>query len=181
MPQVKCTHRRSNLILTEHYLMCIVVFFLSPTFTAILAASILGEAFTLFDGLCATLCMVGAILVSKPTFLFGGDDVESDSVHRALAVLAALVGALMAAIAYVTVRKIGKGAHFLVHTVYFGGISTVTSIPLLFAFQEYVAPEGWKEYGMLLMTGVLAFAGQCLLNRGYVDYASLVLVHDGIY
>lgn len=143
-----------------------VVFFLSPTFTAILAALILGEAFTLFDGLCATLCMVGAILVSKPTFLFGGDDVESDSVHRALAVLAALVGALMAAIAYVTVRKIGKGAHFLVHTVYFGAISTVTSIPMLFAFQEYVAPEGLKEYGMLLMTGVLAFAGQCLLNRG---------------
>ncbi|KAI7880193.1 hypothetical protein K492DRAFT_147515 [Lichtheimia hyalospora FSU 10163] len=143
-----------------------VVFFLSPTFTAILAAIILGEAFTFFDGLCATLCMAGAILVSKPTFLFGGDDMETDSLQRALAVLAALVGALMAAIAYVTVRKIGKGAHFLVHTVYFGIISTVTSIPMLFAFQEYVAPEGWKEYGMLLMTGVLAFIGQCLLNNG---------------
>lgn len=119
--------------------------------------------------------MVGAILVSKPTFLFGGDDMETGSLQRALAVLAALVGALMAAFAYVTVRKIGKGAHFLVHTVYFGLISTVTSIPMLFAFQEYVAPEGWKEYGMLLMTGVLAFIGQCLLNNGYVDYASLLI------
>ncbi|KAI9491490.1 hypothetical protein BDB00DRAFT_789482 [Zychaea mexicana] len=146
-----------------------VIFFLNPTFTAILAALVLGEPFGWFEGLCAALCMLGATLVSKPEFLFGDDhDVPQDSTAagRMFAIFCALLGAVMSAFAYVTVRKIGKGAHFLVHTVYFGLISCVISPPALYMFQEFVWPKGWKEYGILFMTGVTAFIGQCLLNKG---------------
>lgn len=150
-----------------------VVFFLGPTFTAVLAAVVLNEPFSCFDGVCAGLCMLGAALVSKPTFLFGGGggggqetDDGLSSLQRALATACALVGAVMSAVAYVTVRKIGKGAHFLVHTVYFGCIASFVSAPAMLAFQTFVMPTGWYNATMLLMTGVTAFIGQCFLNKG---------------
>ncbi|KAG0175469.1 hypothetical protein DFQ28_000773 [Apophysomyces sp. BC1034] len=145
-----------------------VVFFLGPTFTAILAAAILGEAFTLFDGVCSILCMAGVVLVSKPQFLFGdgGHGGPSNGLQRLIAIAAALVGAMMSAVAYVTVRKIGKGAHFMVHVVYFGLMSTLISFFGMFAFQEVVKPSGWHDYFILLLVGLCAYIGQCLLNLG---------------
>ena len=146
-----------------------MIFFLNPIFTALLAAVVLGEPFGCFEGICAALCMVGAILVSKPEFVFGGNDAIPDdttSSGRMFAVLCALLGAMMSAFAYITVRKVGKGAHFLVHTVYFGLVSLAVSIPALFTFQEFVVPQGWYQYFMLFTTGTTAFIGQCLLNKG---------------
>ncbi|KAI8089574.1 EamA-like transporter family-domain-containing protein [Halteromyces radiatus] len=147
-----------------------VIFFLGPTFTAILAAIVLGESFTLFDGICSALCLVGVILVSKPEFLFGsnnGDFINEDaSWTRILAILCSLLGAVMSAFAYVTVRRIGKGASYMVHVVYFGGISTVVSALGMWLWQGYISPSGWKEYTMLLLVGISAFIGQCLLNQG---------------
>ena len=165
MKLFECLLNKNNM-----YPLKIVIFFLNPTFTAILAALFLGEPFGWFEGICSALSMIGATLVSKPEFLFGGgdDDLPKDSTAagRMFAVFCALIGAIMAALAYVTVRKIGKGAHFLVHTVYFGLISSLLAVPALFFFQEFVWPQGWYEYFMLFMTGVTAFVGQCLLNKG---------------
>lgn len=151
----------------------VVVFFLGPAFTAILASIVLGEAFTLFDGICSVACMVGVVLVSKPQFLFGHDDqpdVPQDrdisEWQRLFAVLCALVGAMMSAIAYVTVRKIGRGAHYMVHVVYFGLVSIVVAPIGMTVFQTPVMPHGWNEYGMLLLVGLSAFVGQCFLNQG---------------
>lgn len=114
-------------------------------------------------------CLAGVVLVSKPQFLFGGDDKESKDVSewaRLFAIFCALLGAVMSAIAYVTVRKIGKGAHFMVHVVYFGAISSAFSLVGMFAFQKPVAPHGMSEYNMLLLVGITAFIGQCFLNQG---------------
>ncbi|CAO0793567.1 unnamed protein product [Mucor circinelloides] len=150
-----------------------VVFFLGPAFTAILASIVLGEAFTLFDGICSVACMVGVVLVSKPQFLFGHDDQQDvpqdrdiSEWQRLFAVLCALVGAMMSAVAYVTVRKIGRGAHYMVHVVYFGLVSIVVAPIGMTVFQTPVMPHGWNEYGMLLLVGLSAFVGQCFLNQG---------------
>ncbi|CAO3597527.1 unnamed protein product [Absidia cylindrospora] len=71
----------------------------------------------------------------------------------------------MSAFAYCTVRKIGRGASYMVHVVYFGAISCIIS-PIGMWFQGSVMPSGAKEYGSLLLVGVTAFIGQCLLNQG---------------
>ncbi|KAI8990048.1 hypothetical protein BDB01DRAFT_779827 [Pilobolus umbonatus] len=145
-----------------------VVFFLGPAFTAILAAVVLGEAFTLFDGVCAVSCMLGVLLVSKPDFLFGnGKDLpEGGEVGRLFAVFCALLGAMMSAVAYVTVRKIGRGAHFMVHVVYFGLVSIVVSPIGMFLLQTPIVPNSLYDYGIFLGVGLTAFIGQCLLNQG---------------
>lgn len=116
--------------------------------------------------------MVGVVLVSKPQFLFGGHDggVPKDQDisewQRLFAVLCALVGAMMSAVAYVTVRKIGRGAHYMVHVVYFGLVSIVVAPIGMTVFQTPVMPHGGYEYGMLLLVGLSAFVGQCFLNQG---------------
>lgn len=109
------------------------------------------------------VCLVGVTLISKPAFIFGGLEM---SWERLLAIGAALSGAMFAAISYVTVRKVGKAGHFLQHTTYFGFISALMSPPLLCMLQGYVAPSGWYDYVILLLTGLTAFVGQCLLNSG---------------
>jgi drug/metabolite transporter (DMT)-like permease len=148
-----------------------VVFFLGPAFTAILASLVLGEAFTLFDGICSVACMIGVVLVSKPQFLFGGETPAHDEEainewKRLFAILCALVGAMMSAVAYVTVRKIGRGAHFMVHVVYFGLVSIVVSPIGMVLLQTPVMPHGSYEYGILVLVGLSAFIGQCFLNQG---------------
>lgn len=153
----------------------LVVFFLGPAFTAILAAIVLGEAFTLFDGICSVICLVGVILVSKPQFLFGQTDESNDTQAtsdwiRLLAIFCALLGAFMSAVAYVIVRKVGRGVHFMVHVVSFGSISTVGSLIGMFAFQEPIMPRSGYEISMLLLVGISAFIGQCFLNQGYFFY-----------
>lgn len=165
---------RSSEKLTETFFIA-VVFFLGPMFTALGASLVLGEPFSLFDGICSISCMIGVILVSKPQFLFGGSNGSEDNGHsgennnelqRLFAIFCALLGAIMSAVAYVTVRKIGRGAHFMVHVVYFGLVSAIVAPIGMFLFQKPVMPHGSYEYGMLILVGLSAFIGQCFLNQG---------------
>ncbi|KAI8979752.1 hypothetical protein BDF20DRAFT_819367 [Mycotypha africana] len=155
-----------------------VVFFLGPAFTAIGAAIVLGEEFTVFDGFCSFACMAGVILVSKPQFLFSGNDQNEvvgngissadgpSELKRLFAISCALLGAMMSAVAYVIVRKIGRGAHYMVHVIYFGCVSIAVSTIGMFAFQKPIMPHDWNEYLMLILVGFFAFIGQCFLNQG---------------
>ncbi|KAG2177946.1 hypothetical protein INT43_003193 [Umbelopsis isabellina] len=147
-----------------------VIFFLGPIFTALLATVALHEPFSLFDGICATFCLVGVVLVSRPEFLFGKavlhvQEMDAES-ERIFAIICAVIGAMMSAVAYVTVRKIGKGAHFMVHVVYFGALSSALSPIGIWGFQHFVMPETFNDYLILVLVGTFAFLGQCLLNQG---------------
>ncbi|KAI8141582.1 hypothetical protein BJV82DRAFT_670493 [Fennellomyces sp. T-0311] len=141
-----------------------VILYLNPAFTTILAALVLGEMFGWFEGLCVALCFSGAVLVTKPGFLF--ESSGSPGSAGPLAVIAGLTGAILTAVAQVVIRKIGNNAHFLIHTIYFGVVGILISLPPLFTIQTFVMPSNWRECIALLMTGISAFIGQCLLAKG---------------
>ncbi|KAI8384354.1 uncharacterized protein BYT42DRAFT_493442 [Radiomyces spectabilis] len=143
-----------------------VLFFLGPTFTAILASVILNESFTLFDSFCSVLCLVGLILVSKPMFLYNTVTHDQTELQRIFAISCAIAGAIMSAIAYVTVRKVGKGTHILVHAVYLGIVSSIISVPGILLLQEFVWPQNVRDYIILVFVGLFAFIGQYVLNEG---------------
>ncbi|KAJ2960365.1 hypothetical protein NQZ79_g4299 [Umbelopsis isabellina] len=147
-----------------------VIFFLGPIFTALLASVALHEPFSLFDGICAVFCLVGVVLVSRPEFLFGKAVIHAEELdaelERIFAIICSVIGAMMSAVAYVTVRKIGKGAHFMVHVVYFGALSSALSPIGIWGFQHFVMPETFNDYLILILVGTFAFLGQCLLNQG---------------
>ncbi|KAF9353178.1 hypothetical protein BGX26_009031 [Mortierella sp. AD094] len=169
-----------------------VIFFLGPVFTAILGRIVLKEPFGPLDALASTVSMIGVVLVAKPSVLFPPKSVlspsppasgspmssvmmmllqreQGDEDHRRiLGAMSALCGAMCAAVAYVTVRKIGKqGAHSMQHVTYFGFISCLVSIIGLYTLQGgYVAPQGTWMWAGVTSVGVSSFFGQILINSG---------------
>ncbi|KAJ3182172.1 hypothetical protein HDU85_003214 [Gaertneriomyces sp. JEL0708] len=146
------------------------IFFTGPAFTAVLAHLTLGEPLTVPDVTASFLCIVGVVLVSRPTFLFPPHEAHGDS--HTTAALAALAGAFMSAIAYCVVRKVGGRCHFMVHVTYFGVMSTLFSAIGVYCLESL---RWWtlRETITMLGVGVTAFVAQCCLNKG------LQLAHAG--
>ncbi|KAI8147187.1 hypothetical protein BJV82DRAFT_598096 [Fennellomyces sp. T-0311] len=150
-----------------------VIVNLQTIFATILAAIVLKEPFGRFERLCLVVCMTGTILVAKPTFLFGspqndgnqnGNGLDDIAEHtRLLAVLARIGCALLSAVAYVTIRKVGPRAHFLNYTLAFGAIAAVVSG---LKFHDFRMPEEVSQYIVLALVGIFAFLGQCCINLG---------------
>jgi drug/metabolite transporter (DMT)-like permease len=146
-----------------------VVFFTGPPFTAILARLLLNEPLTRWHLLSMILCLMGVVLVARPAFIFGFD--ESSSMYSGWGIVAALVGAMFSALAYVTVRKITAMAtdgelDVTVFVIYFGAWSTLIAIIGLWGFQEPKWPESVELWLLLFGVGFAAFLGQLMLNRG---------------
>ena len=149
-----------------------VIQYTSPIFTAMLAAVLLGEKAS-WRVIGALACgLAGVALIARPGFLFG---TASPYAPRLVAI--AFLGALLAAGAYVAVRKLaeGDGEHELVIVFYFALVSVPASIPPM-------APVAlWpdlREWGLLLGVGVSAQLAQVYLTRGlsHVPAASATVV-----
>ena len=135
-----------------------VLHFTNPVFTALLAAWLLGETLTVRHGLALVTCVVGVTLVAQPAWLFGaGAGLPWDGV------VVALLGAVSAAAAYVTVRKLGETESPLVVVFYF----PLVAVPLIspFAVAQWVWPTP-VEWGILLGVGLATQVGQISLTRG---------------
>ncbi|KAI8342836.1 hypothetical protein BC941DRAFT_413971 [Chlamydoabsidia padenii] len=146
-----------------------VLFSLGPVFTAVIGSIVLDERFTSYDAMCAISCLFGVFLVTKPGILFvytRHPMIVSSSSQLGIECVCA--GAIMSAFSNVLVRKIGKETHFLVHSVYFGAMSCLISPPGLLVFQKILLPTNgdWMIPLVLILVGVFAFVGQCLLNQG---------------
>jgi len=158
-----------------------IIIFTNPIFTALAAAVFLGERFGVHQGAAALLCFVGVILVARPAFIFG-DSVEhgaspadsSDTAtlggaaftaSRWFAIVAALLSAIIASFAYLSIRKL-KGVNTMVVVAVYGAFGFVLSLVMLFSLQSWTPPTSVAQWCMLLGIGVLGFLAQWLLNGG---------------
>lgn len=89
-------------------------------------------------------------------------------VERAMGVGVAMVGVFGAAIAFTTIRWIGKAAHPLIVVNYFATWCTIVSMcVMLFApGVGFLFPANLKEWGLLVGLGVSGFVMQYLLGAG---------------
>ncbi|KAJ1936359.1 hypothetical protein FBU59_005078 [Linderina macrospora] len=143
-----------------------VVFFTGPVFSAIFANVMLGEPYGSFDKVASAVCMLGIVLVLKPTALFPEHLSILGEMHQVRGAIAALIGAMAGALAYCVVRKVGRSVHAMVHVVYFGFLSFVGSSIAMFVFQNPRLPQTTYEWTVMGMVGTFAYLGQVLLNRG---------------
>ncbi|CAO3599603.1 unnamed protein product [Absidia cylindrospora] len=148
-----------------------VLFSLGPIFTAVIASIVLDERFTSFDALCSISCLFGVVFVTKPGLFFVYNSVFPHLLNNSITqfgIECVCAGAIMSAVSNVLVRKIGKDTHFLVHSVYFGAISSLISLPgwLLFQNMHFPSSGDWTPVLYLLLVGIFAFSGQCLLHQG---------------
>eukprot|EP01139_Manchomonas_bermudensis_P025903 Amastigsp_a847227_13.p1 type:complete len:348 gc:universal Amastigsp_a847227_13:111-1154(+) len=143
-----------------------VIFFSSAISTAIAGRLVLGERFGLFESVAALCTIVGVVLVSQPTWVFGEQTKDAhDSSGRAAGILVSVLGALLSSGAYIAIRKVGKDIDANVLVFYFALVG-VTLSPVGVLVQGAVMPSGLREWSCLLAVGLLGFVAQSAFNRG---------------
>ncbi|MEJ2677685.1 MAG: DMT family transporter [Gemmatimonadota bacterium] len=135
-----------------------VLQFTSPVFTAVLAGVFLGERLEWTSAALILLSLAGVSLVARPAFLFGSLAAPLDP----LAVSVTLVGAMLSAGAYVTVRRLNATEDPLVIVLYFAAFSMVASVPIV--APHAVLPRG-VDWVVLLGVGLATMAAQVALTN----------------
>lgn len=129
----------------------------SPIFMPLIALLWLGERVGRLAIVAIPIGFIGVALVLKP----GGEMTWV----AALGVL----GGLLAAVAKVTVRRLGRSEPTTRIVFYFAFNATlISALPLLWAWQT----PALNEWALLLLMGVMGTAGQLLLTRGYAVAAA---------
>lgn len=135
-----------------------VLFYMSPGFAAIIAAIWLREKLALREIIGFLASLVGVVLITQPSFLFG----DSLNSHHLPSSGVGLLGALLAAIAFVTVRKLRHTDHGLVIVFYFPFVSILMCLPLV-AFEATIPTP--MEWLLLIGIGILTQVAQICLTR----------------
>ncbi len=129
-----------------------------PTFTAISAKLFLGEKIRKRILVAIMMGWVGITLVVHP---LRGESIGGG--QNLFAIGIALLGAVLTALAYVSVRKLSKKEHPLVIVHYFPLVSAPICLPFLFS--EGVIPLG-MEWLWLLGIGLFTQLGQVWITKG---------------
>ncbi len=135
-----------------------VLQYLHPTFTALLAWPLLGERLSGRVLLAAGLGWLGVALLTDPALLGGAQGSLPD-----LPVLFGLAGALLSALAYVSVRALGRSEHPLVIVFYFPLMALPLSLPPVLLHPVLPTPG---ELGWLVGVGLFTQLGQLALTQG---------------
>lgn len=135
-----------------------VIHFMNPVFTALAAVVILGEHLGALETLLVAGSLGGVVMVARPSFLFG-----AEASLDPFAVGIGLLGSVLAAGAYVTVRRLRGEAPMLI-VFWFATVSTALAIPLV--LRNPVAPS-WEMLVVLLGVGVTTHLGQVLITWGF--------------
>ncbi len=129
-----------------------------PTFLACFAWLLIGEAIRKRIFLAIILGWVGIHFVVQPLWIQ-----NANNEFTIFSICIALIGAILTALAYVTVRKLSKQEDQLVIVFYFPLVSIPITLPFLII--EGVTPTAY-EWIFILGIGVLTQAGQLLITRG---------------
>jgi len=144
----------------------------APLLVVIFASMFLGETVRLFRFTAVFVGLIGVLIVLSPRLSVGGDVSHA----QAFGAMLALTGAVFAALAQITVRKL---------------VATETTSAIVFWFSATAAglslitlPFGWVMPGpgqflVMVLTGVLGGVGQIFLTSSYREAdASLVAPFD---
>ena len=95
--------------------------FTTPVFAAILGVPILNEKWKRSDQVGAVICLIGVLLIARPSWLFGtvATTTTTTVASTSIATLVGLGGAVFAGLAYVLVRKIGSRANANTMVLYY--------------------------------------------------------------
>ena len=152
----------------------------APLLTVIFAAMFLGEQVRIFRLTAVFIGLAGVSIVLAPRLTLTG--AETVSKLEAIGAMAALLGAVFAALAQVFVRKLVQTEQTAAIVFYFSLTAAILSLATL--------PFGWvvpdlRQAGLLVGAGILGGVGQILLTESYrhaetsviapFEYVSMVL------
>ena len=140
----------------------------APLLVVIFAAMFLGEDVRIFRLSAVAMGMVGVLIVLSPRLSVGA----SLDVSETLGAVVVLMGAVMAALAQVFVRKMVATETTAAIVFWF---TITSSVMALFTLPWGWVMPGWQVALMLVMAGLLGGIGQILLTSSY-RYADASLV-----
>jgi drug/metabolite transporter (DMT)-like permease len=135
----------------------------APLLTVIFAAMFLGEQVRAFRLTAVFVGLIGVVIVLLPRLTLTAD-LGKASALEALGAMAALFGAVFAALAQVFVRKLIHTEATVAIVFYFS--ATAAALSLLTLPFGWVAPT-WPETALLVGAGLLGGVGQILLTESY--------------
>lgn len=133
----------------------------SPLFTALFAAPMLRER---LDGrvlLGITVALVGVLLIARPDWAFAGDATANG--HAWHYAFVALVSAVLSALAYISVRLLGRSENPLVVVFYFPLVTVPLTAPFAAAVWVWPDPTQWAT---LVTIGVVTQIAQVNMTKG---------------
>jgi drug/metabolite transporter (DMT)-like permease len=133
--------------------------YMNPVITAVLAGVFLGEGLRGREIVLALLALVGAVLISRPSFLFASLAPPLPTWPLVVAVL----GAFASAFAYLLVRTLGKTESPQVVVLYFPLVAVPLTLPEAAGHLLMPTPSEWL---ILLALGVFTQLGQQRLTVG---------------
>jgi drug/metabolite transporter (DMT)-like permease len=136
----------------------LVIQFTNPVFTALVAALLLDEHIGLIETLLVLASLGGVVIVARPALLFGGEGALDP-----VAVGVGLLGAILSASAYVTVRRLREEPPMLI-VFYFAAVSALLAAPLV--LRDPVVPAGWMWLALAAL-GLTTHLGQVFVTWGF--------------
>lgn len=157
----------------------------APVFVSIIAYVVLKEECGIFQVFSVFITIIGVLLISRPTFIFG-QDVEIDDSTRMEGIIAAIISCIMSALVFISIRKLQKTPSIVVINAY--AISCLTFaliMSCLFHFylsngpghlsENIQVPDTWTEIAWLVFNGLCVVLAQlCLTVSLKVEEAGLV-------
>ncbi len=151
----------------------------APLLTVVFAAMFLGETVRIFRLTAVLVGLVGVVIVLSPRLTL---EMNGATAAQTLGAMAAILGAVFAALAQVFVRKLVRTEATAAIVFYFSLTAAVLSLATI--------PFGWvvptpAQAGLLVGAGLLGGLGQILLTESYrhadvsviapFEYASMLL------
>ncbi|MBL8753138.1 MAG: DMT family transporter [Planctomycetes bacterium] len=137
----------------------------APLWTAIFAAVVLHERISARVLVALGGAFAGVVLIAKPQLLFGAaaDANATDPADHGLFAFVALLGAVLSAVAYVTVRRLGRSENPLVVTFWLPLLTIPVAAP--WAVPAWVWPDAWTSV-WLVGIGASTQIAQLSLTKG---------------
>jgi drug/metabolite transporter (DMT)-like permease len=141
----------------------------APLFTAMLAAWLLHERLTGRIVVSLLGAFTGVVMIARPQSLFGGAATAAENTASLQFAFVALLGASLSAVAYVTVRRLGRSESPLVVVFWLPLLTIPVSAP--FALPAWVWPDA-TTWLWLLGIGVSTQFAQVSLTKGLAREAA---------
>ena len=145
----------------------VTILSLNPVVTVVLASVFLQEDATVSKIIAASCSAIGALLMARPSFLFGAStEEEFEEEANSLGYISGLLGACCGATVYILIRKAGKkGVHtlnMLFSWCVFG--LTISATILLFSSATFVVPSSATVCLYILLACCSGTVAHFLLN-----------------
>lgn len=164
------------------------IVFSAPVYVSIFACLLIHEPCGVFQIVTVLLTVVGVVLISKPTFLFGDSEVFTivtnstltfDGNEKIVGVVFSFISSLAMALTFIVMRKLQKTSLAVVIN-HFSVICIVFGIPTLFILRELLdmeitVPSSMSDYWFMLLNSVCGVCGQFMLTFALkIEEAGLV-------